>query len=140
MKILQNVLALVTLAFLSIGLFSSQKAEGPLKSAPKHDTVKTREIQHNQQKVDLPVYATLENINFLMKQQKAVVFHYGFAPVYNPEFEKKYGVKIMNQGCVIMPAEQELHQKNNLNVSNFLTKKFGDVWKQELGFLPVTGN
>ncbi len=131
-------LAVAVITVLSTGFFSSQKTDPPSRSSPKHDKVKTREIQADHHKVNVPVMATRQNISLLMKQKQAVFVHYGFAPLYNREFEKKYGVKILNKGCVVMPNDQKVARENNRLVGKFLTKTFGEGWKKELG-LPLSG-
>lgn len=134
MNILKTFFASIVISVLSFGFFSAQKTDTPNRNSPMRDNVKTREVQPKQHKFHVPVLATAQNISKLMKEKKAVFLHYGFAPLYNEEFEKKYGVKILNKGCVMMPREQKDAQKNNEVVSAYLTKNFGEAWKHDLGF------
>lgn len=135
MKSSKTAFAILALSLFSFSLFSSQKTISNGNSQ-KADTVNVKKVTVNGNEVNLPTVATLDNIDFLMKEKKAVIYHYGFAPVYNPEFEKKYGVKIVNQGCVVMPGENNESKNNNLIVADFLTKNFGEAWKKELSFSP----
>ncbi len=133
MKTTKTAFVILAFSLFSFGLFSSQKRT--LNDNPtKTDTVNVKKVTVDGYEVHLPTVATFDNIDFLMKEKKAVIYHYGFAPVYNAEFEKKYGVKIVNQGCVVMPGENDKSDKNNLVVSEFLTKNFGEAWKKDLGF------
>lgn len=92
--------------------------------------------KETKQEVIVPQFATEENLQVLLKENRAVIIHYGFAPVYNPELEKKYGVKIVNEGCVVMPQSTKAVANNNRLISGFLTKNFGEIWKKDLGFSP----
>ncbi len=134
MNSLKTFLPVLLIAVLSVALFSAQKTETPDRNSPMRDKVKTREVQATRQNVEIPVMATAQNISVLMKEKKAVFLHYGFAPLYNKDFEKKYGVKIINKGCVMLPGEQKDAERNNKIVASYLTKNFGEAWKQDLGF------
>lgn len=90
----------------------------------------------NGQEISRTNFATEKNFQMLFAEKKAIIVHYGFAPVYNADFEKKYGVKIYNAGCVVLPGNNNPATVNNQLISKLLTKNFGESWKKDLGFSP----
>lgn len=52
------------------------------------------------------------------------------------EFKKKYNVEVMYENCVITKYMSEKAKENNKLVAKILTEKYGDSWKQDLGFTP----
>ena len=52
------------------------------------------------------------------------------------EFKKKYGIGNSNQGCVISGNLAADATKNNQIIADYLDKKFGEVWREDLPFLP----
>ncbi|WP_050377258.1 hypothetical protein [Chryseobacterium sp. Hurlbut01] len=52
------------------------------------------------------------------------------------EFKKKYNVEVMYENCVITKYMSEKAKENNKLVAKILTEKYGDSWKQDLGFIP----
>ena len=83
-----------------------------------------------------PMAVTPQNIEFALREKKAgfVVraFHNG---IDTKEFEEKYGLRIIITNCV--GAYFGNDDLNNKTLSNYLTKKFGDVWKKEIPITPV---
>lgn len=79
---------------------------------------------------------TDKNFQEILKSKKLQFVNFGIVSRVHPEFEKKYGIKIKNEGCVITPTLSEKVTKNNQLIAEYLTKNFGDSWKTELGFLP----
>lgn len=83
------------------------------------------------EKTPVITFATAENVTQIFQEKRAVLVHYGLVPAYNPEFEKKYGVKIYNAGCVVGADDGK---NNNLLIAAQLDKSFGPAWQKELGF------
>ena len=52
------------------------------------------------------------------------------------EFKKKYNVEVMYENCVITKYMSEKAKENNKLIAKILTEKYGDSWKQDLGFTP----
>ena len=98
------------------------------------DTVRVKKNINN---VELPMYATKENLQNLLDSQKAAFVHFGFLPYYDKELEKKYGIKIINEGCVITPILQKTAKLNNILIADYLTTKFGLGWKNDLKIKPL---
>lgn len=124
-----KMFSLLSLFFIS-GLLPAQKKKSGIQQTSRKDTITYRPL----------VMATSENLESLIREKNAVLVHYGFAPLYNPEFEKKYGVRIHNAGCIILPASTEQAQRNNLLVTGWLNQNFGNSWSEELGFTPMGSN
>ncbi len=119
--------------FIFCSVISQQKQEPISRKSATIDSIKIdgKKVEYT------PLnFATEQTLESLIKENRAVIVHYGFAPVYNPEFEKKYGIKILNMGCVVTPSTNDLEKTNNSVISNYLTKNFGDTWKKDLGFQP----
>lgn len=127
-----SIIAAITL-FSTALLFSQKKNSTVSEENSKKDTIKTTV---NGQEISLTNFATEENFEMLFNENKAIIVHYGFAPVYNADFEKKYGVKIYNAGCVVLPGNNNPATINNQLISKLLTKNFGENWKKDLGFQP----
>ena len=132
MEILKNCFLVFVFLTFCVGLFFAQKKH-PLTNSTNNNNDSVKKESHT---VETPHFATDENFQLLVKENKAVIVHYGFVPVYNKEFEKKYGIKILNAGCVIIPGENHHSTKNNQIISKYLTGKFGEIWKKDLGFSP----
>ncbi len=81
-------------------------------------------------------YATAENWQQLLKENRLKFIHFGIAPVNPKEFYEKYGISVKNEGCVITPVTSAAAEINNRIVANYLTGKFGNEWKKDLEFLP----
>lgn len=106
----------------------------PAKIDTKNNTVKIKLVQpKNSFENGL---ATEKNFQELLKSKNLQFVHFGFVSHENPDFEKKYGVLIKNEGCVITPIISEKVIKNNQLIASYLTKIFGDSWRKDLGFLP----
>lgn len=121
--------SLLSLFFIS-GLLPAQKKKSSIQQTSRKDTIAYRPL----------VMATSENLELLIKEKNAVLVHYGFTPLYNPEFEKKYGIRIHNAGCIILPGGTEQASRNNLLVTGWLNQNFGNSWADELGFTPMGTN
>lgn len=120
----------------SIAVFGFRNNAPVEMKSTKADTITVRTKSKKGEKIPVVTYATSQNIDSMMKEKRAVIIHYGLVPVYNPEFEKKYGVEIHNLGCVVSSGEDDPVKINNTLISEYLTKNYGDSWKKDLGFKP----
>lgn len=78
-----------------------------------------------------------DNIELLMKDKKPVRFvQFGIMSRNHESFMEKYGIQVVYQNCVISPFLSKLAQENNKAVARYLTEKYGEIWKEDLGFLP----
>ena len=82
------------------------------------------------------VLVTTENLEHTLANKQAAfiinAIHNGFD---TKPFEKKYGVRIKIENCVVMPNIQE--KANNQILAKYLTEKFGEIWKKEIPVLPM---
>lgn len=51
-------------------------------------------------------------------------------------FKEKYGIGVTKENCVIDPISFMKTKKNNQLISDYLTKKYGSDWLNELSFKP----
>ncbi len=85
---------------------------------------------------DFLMYADAENFEYLLKENRATFVVFGMVSNDYSEFEKKYGIKVKTENCVILPGTSELATINNQLISNYLTEKFDNDWKSDLKLLP----
>lgn len=79
---------------------------------------------------------TEENIGKQLENGTANFINFGLGMQDFSEFKKKYGVGNKNQGCVISGNAGSDATKNNQFISAYLEKKYGEVWRKDLPFLP----
>lgn len=71
------------------------------------------------------------------KKENVKYFHqFGLMPGNHDDFKAKYGVTIFYENCVATPFLSDRAKKHNLEVAQYLTQKYGEIWKEDLGFLP----
>lgn len=51
-------------------------------------------------------------------------------------FQKKYGIELVKENCVIDPLSFKKATENNQIIANYLYKKYGDDWLLDLGSKP----
>ncbi|WP_417430294.1 hypothetical protein [Halpernia sp.] len=90
----------------------------------------------NESKVDSSKKNHSENIENLIKSGKAKFISFGIALQDFKKFQKKYGVGVKNEGCVITSTLSKIATENNTILAKYLTKKYGNSWKSDLPFLP----
>lgn len=90
--------------------------------------------------VFVPVAAQNNNCNnSQIKNHKRNTVHFvqfGIMSKIHKEFEKKYGIAVQYENCVVSKYLSEKAKQNNILVAKKLTQKFGNAWKKDLGFLP----
>lgn len=82
------------------------------------------------------VLLTEQNYEKVIKDGRAAFLQFGLGGTYKPEFTKKYKIGIWNQGCVISKESDKIATTNNKLLARYLTKKYGNTWKKDLGFTP----
>lgn len=108
MKNLSTVLILLA----SFGTISAQKSKfGQQNIQPKSEKTPNKEISPH-------------------------FIQFGIMSRNHLEFKKKYNVEVMYENCVITKYMSEKAKENNKLVAKILTEKYGDYWKQDLGFTP----
>lgn len=89
-----------------------------------------------QTEYNFPVAVTEQNLSSVLHQKKAAfvvrAFHNGFD---TKDFEEKYGVRVIFSNCVGTYFNDDA--LNNRTIAKFLTKKFGEGWKEEIPIMPV---
>ncbi|MGO4710488.1 hypothetical protein AB4Y90_15575 [Chryseobacterium sp. 2TAF14] len=55
---------------------------------------------------------------------------FGIMSKKHDSFKEKYGVHVVYENCVITEFMAEKARKNNREVAQYLTKKYGDSWKK----------
>ena len=81
-------------------------------------------------------YATKENFETLLKNNSATLVVFGMVSNDYSDFEKKYGIKVKTENCVITPGISKIATINNQIISNYLNQKFSNDWKSDLKFVP----
>lgn len=61
---------------------------------------------------------------------------FGIMAKSHEDFKNRYCVNVFYENCVITGFLAEKAKKNNLKVAEYLTKKYGESWKKDLGFIP----
>ncbi|MBO6185899.1 MAG: hypothetical protein J6O88_14660 [Chryseobacterium sp.] len=87
--------------------------------------------------VILEVKKANEKSNASNKNEKAKYFlQFGIMSRNHDSFKQKYGVHIVYENCVITSFMSEKAKKNNKEVAQYLTKKYGESWKKDLELIP----
>lgn len=51
-------------------------------------------------------------------------------------FSKKYNIGVKYENCVISESLSQKAKANNKLLASRLDKKYGEIWKKDLGFIP----
>lgn len=71
------------------------------------------------------------------KNEKAKYFlQFGIMSKKHDRFKEKYGVHVVYENCVITAYMSEKAKKNNQEVAQYLTSKYGESWKKDLEIIP----
>ena len=81
-------------------------------------------------------YVTAENFDALLKEKSATLVVFGIVSNDYSDFEKKYGIKVKTENCVITPGISKIATVNNQIISQYLNEKFSNDWKSDLKFVP----
>ena len=87
-------------------------------------------------KFDFPAYANEENLKLLLEENRASFVVFGMVSNDYSDFEKKYGIKVKTENCVISPGISKTAALNNQIIANYLNEKFNNDWKNDLEILP----
>ena len=90
----------------------------------------------NLQEDDFLVYADEKNFDMLLKEKRATLVLFGMVTNDYSDFEKKYGIKVKTENCVITPGISKTAMVNNQIISAYLNEKFDTEWKTDLHVLP----
>lgn len=82
-------------------------------------------------------YANKYNVKQLYKNGQLTLICFGIFNNDYSHFEKKYGIRVKTEACVVTPYYLKTISSNNLAVGNFLTGQFGESWQKDLGFIPM---
>ena len=102
------------------------------KGLKKMKPSKNKELQ----KSDFLTYANIDNFEYLLKENNAALVVFGMVSNDYSAFEKKYGIKVKTENCVISPGISKLATANNIIISDYLTEKFDNDWKTDLEIMP----
>ena len=85
---------------------------------------------------DFLTYATEENFEKLLEQKNVSFVVFGMVSNDYSDFEKKYGIKVKTENCVISSGISKLATINNQMISKYLNEKFSNDWKDDLKIIP----
>jgi hypothetical protein len=52
------------------------------------------------------------------------------------DFEKKYGISLIKENCVIDPISSKKEREKNQIIADYLDRKYGDIWRKDLPAKP----
>ena len=70
------------------------------------------------------------------KEEMKYFLQFGIMSRNHDSFKQKYGINILYENCVITPYMSEKARKNNQEVAQYLTTKYGENWKKDLEIIP----
>lgn len=85
---------------------------------------------------DFQIYATAENFEILLNENRASFVVFGMVWFDYSDFEKKYGIKVKTENCVITPGISNIATINNQLIANYLNSKYDADWKSDLKMIP----
>lgn len=85
---------------------------------------------------DFLTYANEENFEKLVEQKNISFVVFGMVSNDYSDFEKKYGIKVKTENCVISPGISKTATLNNQMISIYLNEKFSNDWKDDLKIIP----
>ena len=108
----------------------------PEKISAKNNIVNISLVEKKSMEISDIKFADEKNFETLLKAKNLQFIQFGIATQNHKNFTEKYGIKILYEGCVITPFLSEKATLNNKLIAEYLTKKYGENWKKDLGFLP----
>ena len=85
---------------------------------------------------DFLSYANEENFEKLLEQKNVSFVVFGMVTNDYSDFEKKYGIKVKTENCVISPGISKTATVNNQMIATYLNEKFSNDWKDDLKIIP----
>ena len=85
---------------------------------------------------DFLTYANEENFEKLLEQKNVSFVVFGMVTNDYSDFEKKYGIKVKTENCVISPGISKTATVNNQMIATYLNEKFSNDWKDDLKIIP----
>lgn len=85
---------------------------------------------------DFLTYANKENFEKLLEQKNVSFVVFGMVSNDYSDFEKKYGIKVKTENCVISPGISKTATVNNQIIATYLNEKFNTDWKDDLKIIP----
>ena len=107
---------------------------------PKKIDAENNEVQiifSEKKTLENSIYVDENNFAEMLKSGKAKFIKFGLISGNSKKFKEKYGIGVHYENCVITPFLQEKATLNNQILAKYLTKKFGETWKNDLEFLPL---
>ena len=89
---------------------------------------------------DFLTYANEENFEKLLEQKNISFVVFGMVSNDYSDFEKKYGIKVKTENCVISPGISKTATVNNQMIATYLNEKFSNDWKNDLKIIPFGWN
>ena len=94
-------------------------------------------IVFSEKTLETSMYTDENNVAEMLKSGKAKFIQFGLVSGNANTFKEKYGIGVQFENCVITPFLLEKATLNNQILAKHLTEKFGETWKNDLGFLPL---
>lgn len=85
---------------------------------------------------DFFTYVNNENFEQLLNKNNVAFVVFGMVSNDYSDFEKKYGIKVKTENCVILPGLSKTATLNNQIISKYLNEKFSSEWKDDLKIIP----
>lgn len=102
--------------------------KGLKKLKPSHQT--------EMNKVDFLTYADEDNLELLLEEKRATFVVFGMVSMDYSDFEKKFGIKVKTENCVISPGISKIASLNNQLIAHYLNEKYTTAWKDDLKMIP----
>lgn len=133
--------SLQALSILLLFSCSTKMQKSPIQNefSSSLDQIKSSE-KTNIHEADFLKYSNADNFEDLLKENKASFVVFGMVSNDYSDFEKKYGIKVKTENCVISPGISQLATLNNHIISNYLNDQFKDDWKADLEIIPFNLN
>lgn len=120
----------------------------PAKITPKHSTITIRLVEKSENRINtvfgfplnLETDLSEEQIEDRISAGSINFIIHGIDSSIPEEyvlFQEKYGIGLLKENCVIDPLSFKKASENNRMIADFLTKKYGDAWLDDLMAKPL---
>ena len=92
--------------------------------------------QTEMNKVDFLTYADEDNLELLLEEKRVTFVVFGMVSMDYSDFEKKFGIKVKTENCVISPGISKIASLNNQLIAHYLNEKYTTAWKDDLKMIP----